>query len=160
MTNIYQRKDFSVTNKFGQNLQSSLFVPRNNSKSNICVVYLHSMNGCRLECTFFLKQHSPMLRESFRWEPVSVHSISVVVDVQMGTQFPLGLMKSLMSRQSFCTCKKLSSLISLCFGADPWEPLPQSNTVNTYNLMETICATVKPLIELRKLKGEESKYRG
>lgn len=45
-----RRSDFQLYNQRNLILQCSLWVPMVRSEEKICVVYLHSMNGSRLEC--------------------------------------------------------------------------------------------------------------
>ena len=46
---VGRRKDFTITNTRRFKLQCSYYEPIGQTASH-CVIYLHSLNGCRLEC--------------------------------------------------------------------------------------------------------------
>lgn len=47
--NQLTREDFNVTNKNHHNMVCSVFLPENHTENTLCVIYLHSQTGCRLE---------------------------------------------------------------------------------------------------------------
>lgn len=58
-----RRVDFQCTNRRGLKLKCSLYIPNVDSKGNIhqninnkCIIYLHSMNGSRLESNHWFNQ--------------------------------------------------------------------------------------------------------
>ncbi len=61
-----KRQDFTLLNLNGFKLQASFYQPHQQN-SEICVIYLHSMNGSRLESTSTFIQVSSMWKKSLKW---------------------------------------------------------------------------------------------
>jgi len=51
LTPYGQRHDFTVTNLNGLKINASFFENKKSNNPHICVIYLHSMNGSKLEST-------------------------------------------------------------------------------------------------------------
>ena len=91
-----KRTDFHVFNHSKQRLEGSFYHgTRSSDEDKICVLYLHSMNGSRIESISGMTKVLPMCRKSLSWDCVSVISISQAAEIPKETRSLLEQMRNM-----------------------------------------------------------------